>query len=413
MVEKVILGHIMQCNHKDILRVKPQYFTGDLAVLCQVMKVLDGDRKPIDMVNLLDSGISHELMTTCTDAYLENPIVNDSHFTKLKADFESREVKRYIAEVITNKDLNAVQVAQDILDMAESSEIDKDHIDHVIDSFMADMHKPLEKEYDYYKFDSDLGFLNRIMGTLRKGELNLVGARSGVGKTLFVMQNLSKWSEELTTLFISREMRSESLWKRILVRETGIDNTCFREKRFTDEQWKAIRRVNSMFKGRDLYLNARISTISEIRRKLYETKAQLLVVDYLQIMESEGKHNSREREVAWLSRHFKKIALEFDIPVVVLTQLNDSSGDNRPTGERDVRESKAPYQDSDNAVYLHKPNEDNIREWVKRGVISEETLEKFELMEVNVTKQRDGIVGNNLCRHIKDELRFKEIQPWR
>jgi replicative DNA helicase len=278
---------------------------------------------------------------------------------------------------------------------------------------MTDILKPKSKEFDYYKYDSSLNFLNIVMGSLRKSELNLVGARSGVGKTLFVMQNLSHWSESLKTLFISREMRSESLWKRILVRETGIDNTVFRDKTFTPEQLESIYRVNSMFKGRKLYLNSKISTISEIRRKLYEMNAQLLVVDYLQIMDSEGNHGSREREVAWLSRQLKKIATEFDIPVVVLTQLNDNSSENRPTGERDVRESKAPYQDSDNVIYLHKPTAAEVKQWIDKGVIDDETLEKFDLMEVNVVKQRDGEVKNTLCRHIKSQLRFTEIKPLR
>jgi len=412
MLERAILGHILLINPKDVLRIKTEYFTGYNVVIAEKMKELDSAGKQIDTLHLVDAGIDILELTKCTDAASTN-ILNDSHFNKLIELYETRTVREYLSTHLTNKSLNAVQVGQEILDLAESNETYNDHIDHVIDSFMTDMLKPKEKEHDYYRYDDGLSFLNYVLGTLRKGELNLVGARSGVGKTLFVMQNLSKWSKSLNTLFVSREMRSESLWKRILVRETGIDNECFREKRFTQEQIDSIKRVNSMFKGRKLFLNAQIATVSEIRRKLYETKAQVLIVDYLQIMESEGNHNSREREVAWLSRQLKRIALEFDIPVVVLTQLNDNAGEYRPSGERDVRESKAPFQDSDNVIYLHKPCENEVRKWIDKGVISEETLDKFDLMEVNVVKQRDGMVKNTLCRHIKHELRFVEIKPMR
>lgn len=412
MLEQAILGHILLINPKDIVRVKAEYFTNYNFVIAKKMKELDAEGNNIDQLHLIDQGIDVVELTKCTDV-ASSMLINDSHFNKLIELYETRTVREYFSNNLTNKSLNAVQVGQQILDLAESNETYNDHIDHVIDSFMADLVKPKEKEHDYYRYDNGLNFLNQVLGTLRKGELNLVGARSGVGKTLFVMQNLSKWSEHLTTLFISREMRSESLWKRILVRETGIDNECFREKRFTQDQVNAIKTVNKMFKGRRLFLNAQISTVSEIRRKLYETKAQLLVVDYLQIMESEGQHNSREREVAWISRQLKRIALEFDIPVVVLSQLNDNAGEFRPTGERDIRESKAPYQDSDNVIFLHKPGANDIKQWIDRGIIDDETLEKFDLMEVNVVKQRDGMIKSTLCRHIKHELRFVEIQPIR
>jgi replicative DNA helicase len=409
VVESLVLGHIILINNNDIVRVSERHFTGEYLYVYKQMKKLHDLGKPIDALHLMDNGVSAKIIQECTDVS-SLTICNEHHFSKIKEESETRLVKEYVSNLITKKDINAVKAASDILDLTEKNETQDDHIDQVIDSFMLEIKKP-RAETDYnYKFDGGLTFLNTIIGSARKGELLLVGARSGVGKTLFVMQNLSAWSKGLKTLFVSREMRGESLWKRILVRETGIPNESFRDKQLEPDHWESINRINSMFKGRELYLNSKISTISEIKRRLYETKAEMLIVDYLQIMDVEESMHSREREVAHLSRQLKKIANDFNIPVIVLSQLNDNAGEHRPSGERDIRESKAPFQDADNVIFLHKPTLEETKKWVERGYIDESKLDSWDLIEINIVKQRDGIVGMNLCRHIKKQLRFVEIK---
>lgn len=409
ITEKTIIGHFMVSGGRDLVKVKPLYFTGINVDICNAMKQLDAEGTEPDIIHLLDRGFNAKYLNECMDAGTMT-IVNDTHLDLLRKKYETRVVKELISEALTDQDLNPVHLAQTILERVETGITEKDHIADVIERFEFDMNTPLEESNKFYAYDKSLDFLNDILGSLRKGELNLVGARSGVGKTLFVMQNLSAWAKELNTLFVTREMRAESLWKRVLVRETGVDNTKFRNKAFTEEERASIIRINKAFKNKQLYLNANISTISQIKRRLYETKAQLLIVDYLQLLEAEGQFSSREREVAWLSRQLKRIALDFDIPVVVLTQLNDEAKDNRPTGERDIRESKAAYQDSDNVIFLHKPTKTELSNWVSKGTIDENSVDSYDLIEVNVVKQRDGIVQNNLCRHIKPQLRFVELK---
>ena len=410
ITEKAIIGHFMVSGGRDLVKVSHHYFTGLNIEICKAMKKLDAEGVIPDALHLMDMGFSMQYLNECTDS-AATLVINNTHLDLLRRNYESRVVKQLLTEALMSKDINPVQLAQSILDKVESNIVESDHISDIIDRFELDMNTPLESSHKYYEYDNSMSFLNFVLGSLRKGELNLVGARSGVGKTLFVMQNLSSWAKNLNTLFVTREMRSESLWKRVLVRETGIDNIKFRNKSFTEEERKAIIDTNKAFKSKQLYLNAGISTISQIKRRLYETKAQLLIVDYLQLLEAEGQFSSREREVAWLSRQLKQIALSFDIPVVVLTQLNDEAKDNRPTGERDIRESKAAYQDSDNVIFLHKPTKAEVTKWVEKGMVEEDNIDTWDLIEVNIVKQRDGIVQNNLCRHIKPQLRFVEIKP--
>lgn len=400
----------MLFNGKDLAKVSPSYFTGLNVDICKAMKKLDAEGVSVDLIHLMDLGFSPTHLTDCMDS-ASNTVVNDSHLDLIRKRYETRVVKELLVKALEDKDMNPVHLAQSILDKVETSVSESDHISDVIYRFELDMNTPLDESQKFYEFDQSLNFINDVLGALRKGELTLVGARSGVGKTLFVMQNLSTWARELNTLFVTREMRAESLWKRVLVRETGIDNNKFRSKTFTPEERAAIIRTNQAFKNKQLYLNAGISTISQIKRRLYETKAQLLIVDYLQLLEAEGSFNSREREVAWLSRQLKQMALKFDIPIVVLTQLNDEARDNRPTGERDIRESKAAYQDSDNVIFLHRPTANEVNKWVEKGVIEADSVDSWNLIEINIVKQRDGIEQNTLCRHIKNELRFVEIKP--
>ena len=104
-----------------------------------------------------------------------------------------------------------------------------------------------------------------------------------------------------------------------------------------------------------IYINDRISTIPQLKRRIRQVKPDLVIVDYLQLLTVEQNLQNREREVATLSRELKNITLDFHIPVIQLSQLNDEMKDLRPWGERPMRDSKAIFHDSNNVVYIHEP----------------------------------------------------------
>src|SRR5699024_11333386 len=124
--------------------------------------------------------------------------------------------------------------------------------------------------------------------------------------------------------------------------KTGISAKSLKYKNLKEIDWKNIIDVMHEFsKDNLIYINDRISTIPQLKRRIRQVKPHLVIVDYLQLLTIEQNLQNREREVASLSRELKNITLDFHIPVIQLSQLNDEMKDLRPWGERPMRDRKS------------------------------------------------------------------------
>ena len=135
-------------------------------------------------------------------------------------------------------------------------------------------------------------------------------------------------------------MSNEQIVMRIISKKTGISAKSLKYKNLKEIDWKNIIDVMHEFsKDNLIYINDRISTISQLKRRIRQIKPDLVIVDYLQLLTVEQNLQNREREVATLSRELKNITLDFHIPVIQLSQLNDEMKDLRPWGERPMRDT--------------------------------------------------------------------------
>lgn len=203
--------------------------------------------------------------------------------------------------------------------------------------------------------------LNRILrGGLVPGELAVLAARPGMGKTALAgclaveVARLGK-----PVLFISREVKDETVAARMLAREARVDSRFFREgigkAPAILPKIKEAQSALSMLPLSIVERSIQAMTPREVRRLAKGMHGVgLIVVDYLQLMLPDEKSNSREREVAEMSRSFKQLALDCDCPVLLLSQLNRSSETaNRSPELSDLRESGAIEQDADIVMFLH------------------------------------------------------------
>lgn len=259
-------------------------------------------------------------------------------------------------------------------------------------------------------------FLDDIIGGLFKGELTTIAARSGVGKTALALQiMLNCMEQKKKVLFISREMSNEQVFMRNITKRTGVSTKSMKNKDLDEESWQSILRVMADFNSSNLiYINDRISTISALRKRIRTLKPDLVIVDYIQLMSVEGNMQNREREVASLSRELKNITLDFDIPLIQLSQLNDEMKDLRPWGERPMRDSKAIFHDSNNVVYIHEPVFGDFDEAVKDINKSKESIlgakkKGIKLVDLIVAKCRDGETGFRHYCYNGPRLHFQYI----
>lgn len=342
----------------------------------------------------------------------------DTHIEILKERYIRKSVVKnctnLIQAIIQGKDINTSlykfeNKIQDTLD-------DKDNEDDSISSICERILDFLENSEEVgMKFGVEL--LDDTIGGLFKGELTTIAARSGVGKTALALQiMLNVISQGKKVLFISREMSNEQIFMRNITKKTGISIKKMKDKGLDEDDWQKIISIMGEFSKENLiYINDRISTISNIKKRIRQVKPDLVIVDYLQLLNVEANQQNREREVATLSRELKNITLDFNIPLIQLSQLNDEMKDLRPWGERPMRDSKAIFHDSNNVIYIHEPVGTDLEEATqniksdKRKVLAAKKV-GTKLVDLIVAKCRDGeIKFKHYCYH-GPRLHFQEIK---
>lgn len=237
------------------------------------------------------------------------------------------------------------------------------------------------------------GFIDfdKMTSGMQPGDLVIIAARPAMGKTAFALniaQHASLREKRSVALF-SLEMGQEQLMMRMLASESRVNLGDLKIGRVPDSFWPRLINVASRFSEAPLYIDD-TSGISpyEIRAKCRRLKAQkgldLIIVDYLQIMDLKIKVESRERAVSEISRNMKALARELNVPVIVLSQINrgvEGRTDRRPMLS-DLRESGAIEQDADIVVMLYR------EEYYER-----DNPESKGQAEAIIGKHRNGPVG--------------------
>lgn len=202
---------------------------------------------------------------------------------------------------------------------------------------------------------------DKLFGGWQDGDLIILAARPGMGKTakalsdvLNMVMNYSK-----TVIFFSLEMSALQLFQRLCSMYMGIPADKFRTGDLSDDEWKLFHQKLEPLLSDKLIIVDNCYSVSEIRNKVkrlrMKHKVDCVYIDYLQI--AEGKGQSREQEISYISRQFKMMAKEINSPVVALSQLSrkvDERGDKRPKLS-DLRESGAIEQDADVVTFLYRP----------------------------------------------------------
>jgi replicative DNA helicase len=208
--------------------------------------------------------------------------------------------------------------------------------------------------------------LNEYIYGFRPGQMYVLGARPGVGKTAALIQ-IADYAASCRNVvaFFSHEMDSFDIWSRILCSRGGIRSSDFMHRELKLEDKNKINEYIKHVAPRTLLISDKggrtpLTLRSEIARiKAKYGKVDMVCVDYLQLMESPTHSRDRVQEVGAISRALKRIAMEFKTRVIVAAQLNRMV-DNRPGDTRpklsDLRESGSIEQDADLCMFLHRPS---------------------------------------------------------
>lgn len=252
--------------------------------------------------------------------------------------------------------------------------------------------------------------LDEVTNGLQRSDLILVAARPAMGKTAFTLniaQNVAIKNKQ-TVAFFSLEMSKEQLVGRILSSVSGVSSENLRKANLDQEQWAAVIQAADAMSQAPLYIDDTPGlTVQDMRSKLRRLKVEhgldLIIVDYIQLMQgrvgNRGSEN-RQQEVSEISRNLKLIAREMNVPLIALSQLSrsvESRPDKRPVLS-DLRESGSLEQDADIVAFLY------------RDKYYDENSEKGDITEVLIRKHRNGAVKTVELVFRGELTRFMDVE---
>ncbi len=305
--------------------------------------------------------------------------------------------------------------SRDLLDEAERRifEISRMNLASEIDGIEAILQKTFER-IDYFRSQAGAptglvsGYhdLDEMTGGFQPGELIIIAARPSMGKTSFAL-NLAEriaHSREGVVIF-SLEMSSQQIISNMLCCRSQVDGQAVRRGRLTDEQYRRLQEEAAVLYESPLFVDdsAGLSPTglrAKCRRLSQKHEIKMIIIDYLQLMATGKREESRQQEIATISRSMKSLARELNVPVVALSQLNrdvESREDHRPRMS-DLRESGAIEQDADVIMLLHR------EDYFKR------TEENAGLAQLIIAKQRNGPTGDVTLRFFREFMRFESFQ---
>ena len=207
--------------------------------------------------------------------------------------------------------------------------------------------------------------LDAVTNGLHPGQMVIVAARPGIGKSTLGLDFARSCSirHGLASCIFSLEMSRTEIVMRLLAAEAGIPLAAMRTGKMNDDQWAKLARQMSQISEAPLFVDDSPNlTMMEIRAKARRLKQRhdlrLVVVDYMQLMTSGKRVESRQQEVSEFSRNLKLLAKELELPVVAISQLN--RGPEQRTDKKpmlgDLRESGSLEQDADMVLLIHRPD---------------------------------------------------------
>ena len=386
-------------SYKEILKISRELVengdTPDLVTVCMSIKGKPGLSKIVrDVASQYLAGINYD---AC---------VRSIKTSTVKRKIQAGE--KFISEQLNLDD--PAEIKSNVLDFFSAVPLPGQEQNDSMGSVMDRTYEQLKYKYDHKDDTSNytgLPDLDEITGGLHPSEMTILAARPSVGKTAMGMQIALNYAKKGNPVqCFSREMSQVQIGTRLIAGEGEIDGQRMRTGRIREEDWKKIKSTMKNLSNLPMYVNDEAATMPDIRAICSQRKRSgldLVVIDYLQLLDPAKRSDNREREVAEISRAIKKMTLELDIPVIVLSQLNRSASNKRPTLDT-LRESGSLEQDADNVVMLHKPD---LADAEDKDLFRDLENAGKQYVEVIVGKQRNGPTGMFTMQYNPRFLRFE------
>lgn len=410
--ERSVIGALLQDPESVFLAVEKlspeDFYTPEHNAIYKAVLALNSEGKPVDLMTVSEHLNSTGVLASVGGApYLLQAMrfvpttANVATYIDIVA--EKAALRRMIAAANSIRDRCYAQTedVQSIVSSASaeielahgktgSSASDPTHIRDILGSVFDTLEETSRRKGAINGMPSGLYDLDRMLTGFHGGEMIILGGRPAMGKTSAALgiAHFAAIRQKRKVLFFSVEMPKAQLVTRLLSKESHVPMQDMRSGCVTAEGWEAIGDAMAELANGNLIIDDNTGiTPSQIRTKLKRMQdrndlPEMVIIDYLGLLESDKRGENRQMEVSAISRQLKSIARDFSVPVIVLSQLsraNAARSDKRPV-LTDLRESGSIEQDADVVLFVHRegyydPDQDQ------------------SVGEIIVAKQRNGPVG--------------------
>lgn len=409
--EQAVLGSMMMDKSAaayatEVLRME-DFYRDAHRIVFDTMRELTVNNIPVDMVTLTEQLVKNNQLEKVGGpafvAGLANAVPSSSNIeyyaniVREKADLRNLITA---ANDITAMAFDAEEDVPVILDKAEKRIMDASSrhvsgdftpINNIVIDSIEKINTVYETKGGLTGIPTEFTDLDKLTSGLQPSDLILIAARPSMGKTAFTLNIAANVAirERKTVAFFSLEMSKTQLMQRLLCSEASLDSQKVRVGDMPDDDWSRLMAVADIISKSPLYIDDTPGiSVMELRSKARRLKSQhgldLILIDYLQLMQGNSKNSvdNRQAEIAEISRSLKALARELNVPIIALSQLSRSV-ENRQVKRpmlSDLRESGSLEQDADIVMFLYRED------------YYDKETENKHITELIVAKHRNGPV---------------------
>lgn len=438
-LEESVLGALM--IEKDAFTVvadilKPECFYKEAhEKIFRAILSLASREDPVDLYTVTEEMHKEGTLDDVGGAYylatLTAKVVSAAHLEYHARIIAQKYIARELIRVTTDVQTKAFDEKIDVDELLQEAEgqvfeisqrnmkRDVQQIDPVIRTAIKRIQAAAARKEGFSGLPSGFHALDKVTSGWQKSDLVIIAARPAMGKTAFVLSMVKNMAVDykIPCAVFSLEMSDVQLVNRLIVNVCQITADKIKNGRLEDYEWKQLDVKIKELEGAPIYIDDSPSlSILELRTKarrlVREHGVQIIVIDYLQLMNAQGMTvYNREQEVSTISRSLKGLAKELDIPVIALSQLNRNSESRGASGNgnsadgkkpqlSDLRESGAIEQDADMVCFIHRPEYYKIYEDPNTG------KDLRGLAQIIIAKHRNGATCDVDLRFKGEYARF-------
>ncbi|MCI6012673.1 MAG: replicative DNA helicase [Firmicutes bacterium] len=389
VVEEVTADDFYNENHREIFNAIMDLYRDstpvDMLTVCETLK----KKKVLDLV-----GGRAYIATLTTEV---PSTVNAGEYARIVSEKASLRQLISTAEEIVNKGYEGKDDTREILDFAEAGifqigqnrqKSDYTQIQDILLKNVEIIDAASQNQGKVVGIPTGFKDLDELTSGLHRSDLIILAARPAMGKTAFALNIAQQTAVKAgsSVLIFSLEMSKEQLGQRLLAIQARVEMQKLKTGNLDRKDWDRLNMALDELHSSKIFIDDTPGiSIMEMRNKCRRLKAEhgldLVIIDYLQLMQFDGRADSRQQEISAISRHLKLLAREMDCPVIVLSQLSrapELRQDHRPILS-DLRESGSIEQDADIVIFLYRDDYYNP-----------DNSEKHGICEVNIAKHRSG-----------------------